>query len=194
MRLGIFGGTFDPPHVGHLIVADDVAAALQLDRVVFVPTGTHPLKGTRVEAPGSLRLQMIEAATQGSELFAVDDQEVERDGPSYTAETLADIAAENPDAELFLIVGSDIPAELDRWQKVQEIVKLARIAVMSRAGTDLDLRSAVTLDCTRVEVTHVAISSSEIRDRIRNGRPYRYLVAPPVYEIIEGNSLYRRRP
>ena len=193
MRLGIFGGTFDPPHVGHLIVADDVAAALGLDRVIFVPAGTHPLKGTSVETPGSLRLEMIAAATDGNDLFVVDDREIQRAGPSYTVDTLAEIAAQQPRAELFLMVGSDILAELQRWRQLDEIVKLAHITVMSRAGVDLDQQAADTLDPHRVEVTHVAISSSDVRDRIRMGQPYRYMVPAPVHRIIEKNSLYRRR-
>lgn len=192
MRLGIFGGTFDPPHVGHLIVADDAAAALGLDRVVFVPTGTHPLKGTRVEAPGSLRLEMIEAATAGVERFQVDDRETRRSGPSYTVDTLAELAAENPDATLFLLIGSDILDELPRWHRVNEIVRLACITVMLRAGVDLDPGATTDLGLRRVEVTHVEISSSEVRERIRSGRPYRFLVPGPVHKVIEENSLYRR--
>ena len=147
MRLGIFGGTFDPPHVGHLIVAEDVAAALRLDGVVFVPVGEHPLKGTRVEAPAALRLQMIAAAVKDNERFSVDDREVRRDGPSYTVDTLAEV----------------------------------------------DPGDSAAAGFRRVEVTHVAISSSEVRDRVRAGRPYRYLVPAAVYRIIEENSLYRRR-
>ncbi|HSG82608.1 MAG TPA: nicotinate-nucleotide adenylyltransferase [Gemmatimonadota bacterium] len=191
MRLGIFGGTFDPPHVGHLIVADDAAAALRLDRVVFVPAGRHPLKGARVEAPESIRLQMIEAATAGNELFGVDDRELRRQGASFTVDTLTEIAAENPGAELFLLVGSDILAELDQWRRVDEINRLADVTIISRAG--VDATAASSGDYRRVEVTHVAISSSDVRDRIRTGRPYRYLVPGPVYKIIEENSLYRRR-
>jgi nicotinate-nucleotide adenylyltransferase len=142
MRLGIFGGTFDPPHVGHLIVAEDAVAALRLDRVVFVPAGRHPLKGAGVEAPESTRLRMIEAATAGNELFRVDDRELRRQGPSFTVDTLAEIAAENPDAELFLLVGSDILAELDRWRGVDEIARLAVVTVMSRAGVDAPVVTA----------------------------------------------------
>ncbi len=193
MRLGIFGGTFDPPHVGHLIVADDVAAALGLDRVIFVPAGTHPLKGARVEVPESLRLEMIAAAVHDNGLFGVDDREIRRPGPSYTVDTLTEIAAQHPDAELFLLIGSDILAEIHRWRQLDEITKLARITVMSRAGVELDDPAAAALDLRRVEVTYVAISSSDVRDRIRNGRPYRYLVPASVHRIIEENSLYRRR-
>ncbi|NIR42507.1 MAG: nicotinate-nucleotide adenylyltransferase [Gemmatimonadetes bacterium] len=195
MRLGIFGGTFDPPHVGHLIVADDAAAALGLDRVLFVPAGTHPLKGDRVEAPSRLRLWMIEAATAGSERFHVDDRELQRTGPSYTVDTLHELTRENPEAELFLLVGSDILAEFDRWHRVQEITRLATVTVLSRAGVDPDEEdTGIETEFRRVEVTNVDISSTEVRERIRSGRPYRYLVPQPVYEIIEEHSLYRRSP
>lgn len=191
MRLGIFGGTFDPPHVGHLIVAEDVAAALRLDSVVFVPVGEHPLKGTRVEAPAALRLQMIAAAVEDNERFSVDDRELRRDGPSYTVDSLTEIAAERPDAELFLLVGSDILSELDHWRGLDKIASLASITIMTRAGVDLG--DAAAAGFRQVEVTHVAISSSEVRDRIRAGRPYRYLVPAAAYRIIEENSLYKRR-
>lgn len=194
MRLGIFGGSFDPPHVGHLIVADDAAAALGLDRVFFVPTGTHPLKRARVEASGELRLQMIEAATAGSELLVVDARELQRPGPSYTVDTVAELGEEYREAELFLLVGSDIVGELHRWQRVAEIAERARITVMSRAEAPTAANPKIGIDLLRVEVTHISVSSSEVRDRIRAGRPYRYLVPAPVYRIIEEHALYRGRP
>jgi nicotinate-nucleotide adenylyltransferase len=193
MRLGIFGGTFDPPHVGHLIAAEDAAAALGLDRVSFIPTGTHPLKNARVEAPAELRLRMIRAATAGNDLFGVDGRELARPGPSYTVDTLRELSAENPTAELFLLIGADILAELHRWHRIEEVAERARIAVMSRPEAPMQ-RPAVELDLVRVDVTHVAISSSEIRERVRAGRPYRYLVPAAVYEIIERSALYRKPP
>ncbi|UCC72422.1 MAG: nicotinate (nicotinamide) nucleotide adenylyltransferase [Gemmatimonadota bacterium] len=190
MRLGVFGGSFDPPHVGHLIVADDAAAALGLDRVCFIPAGTHPLKRARVEAPGELRLRMIEAATAGRELFEIDDREIRRPGPSYSAQTLAELQAENPGAELFILVGADILGELHRWHRVTELAERGRITVMSRADAPA-VEADVAVDLLRIDVTHVAISSSEVRERIKSGRPYRYLVPEPVYRIIEQHSLYR---
>jgi nicotinate-nucleotide adenylyltransferase len=190
MRLGVFGGTFDPPHVGHLIVAHDAAAALDLQQVLFVPAGTHPLKGKRVGAPASLRLEMTAAATEGSQLFTVDGRELRRPGPSYTVDTIAELQVENPGAELFLLIGADILREIHRWHQVQELAQRARIAAMSRAEADVAVELAIELDFLRVEVTHVAISSSEIRERIRSGRPYRYLVPDPVCRIIEKHSLY----
>ncbi len=190
MRLGIFGGTFDPPHVGHLIVADDAAAVLDLDRVLFVPTGEHPLKGPRVQTAAELRLQMIRAATAGHDLFEVDDREVRRSGPSYTIETIEELAEENPGAELFLLVGSDILGEIDRWHRVDQIGKRARIAVLSRADAKFSAPAGMRLEALRVEVTSIEISSSEIRERVGSGRPYRFLVPEPVYEIMRKHELY----
>lgn len=192
MRLGIFGGSFNPPHVGHLIVADDAAAALSLDRVLFVPTGTHPLKAAGVEAPGALRLQMVEAATATSEIFEPDGREIRRAGPSYTVDTIAELQAEHPGADLVLLVGADILGELHLWQRVDEIARRARIAVMSRAGAPA-IEARIDVDLVRVEVTNIAISSSDVRERVRTGRPYRYLVPGPVYDIIERSSLYRNQ-
>lgn len=192
MRLGIFGGSFDPPHVGHLIVADDAAAALSLDRVVFVPSGTHPLKAARVEAPGDLRLEMVEAATAGCEAFEADGREIRRHGPSYTVDTIAELQTENPGADLVLLVGADILGELHRWHRVEDIARRARLAVMSRADAPtVELR--IDVDFVTVEVTHIAISSSDVRDRVRAGKPYRYLVPGPVYDIIQMRSLYRNQ-
>lgn len=192
MRLGIFGGSFDPPHVGHLIVADDAAAALGLDRMLFVPTGSHPLKQARVEAPAETRLEMVEAATAASPYFEADGREVRRFGPSYTVDTIGELQAENGDADLVLVVGADILGELHRWERVKEIAQRARIAVLSRPEAPA-LEPRIDVDFLRVEVTRIDISSSEVRERVRNGRPYRFLVPGPVYEIIESRSLYRNQ-
>ncbi len=187
----MFGGTFDPPHLGHLIVADDAATVLDLDEVCFFPTGIHPLKAEQVAAPAELRLRMIEAATAGAERFTVDDRELRRPGLSYTIDTIVELQDETPGVELFLLVGADILGELERWHRVEEIAQRARIAVMSRADSVGEADLASEFNLLRVEVTHVAISSSDIRERIRCGRPWRYLVPEPVYEIIERNCLYR---
>jgi nicotinate-nucleotide adenylyltransferase len=190
MRLGIFGGTFDPPHVGHLVVAEDVAAALDLDRIVFIPTGTHPLKGDKVEAPAELRLKMVREATAGSLRFVVDDREIRRVGPSYTIDTITEVGAENPGSELYLMVGSDILSEIHRWHRVLEIAERARIVVMSRVDAP-KTEPPVDVKIRRVNVTHIAISSSEIRERVRTNRPIRYLVPDRVYRIITEHSLYQ---
>ncbi|UCF21389.1 MAG: nicotinate (nicotinamide) nucleotide adenylyltransferase [Gemmatimonadota bacterium] len=190
IRLGIFGGTFDPPHVGHLIVADDAAAALGLDRVLFVPTGEHPLKGSRVRTAAEVRLEMVRAATADHELFEVDGRELRRSGPSYTIETIEELAGENPGVELFLLIGSDILGEFDRWHRVDAIAKRARIAVLTRAEAEFSAPVAVKVELLRVEVTSIEISSSEVRERVASGRPYRYLVPESVYGIIQEHELY----
>jgi len=191
MKLGIFGGTFDPPHIGHLIVADDVMSALELDRIVFVPTGTHPLKGDKVDTPSHLRLKMIQAATADAQRFVVDDRELRRIGPSYTVDTITEYSEEFPNAELYLLVGSDILNEFHRWHNVISISERAHIVVMSRPDAPGTFDPTTDLDAMRVDVTHVDISSSDIRERARSGRPFRYLVPERVYEIIAEYSLYR---
>ena len=191
MRLGVFGGSFDPLHVGHLIVADDVASALDLDRVLFVPTGEHPLKRSSIEAPATIRLRMVDSALAGSARFVVDDREVRRAGPSYTVDTLAELASENPGSELFLMVGADILQEIHKWHRVEELARTAQLVVMTRADADTVHRSEVEVDHLRVEVTHIAVFSSDVRRRIKGGRAFRYLVPDPVYRIIVENGLYR---
>lgn len=191
MRVGVFGGAFDPLHIGHLIVADDAAVALQLDRVIFIPAGTHPLKRSEVEAPGELRLAMVESCVRESERFVSDDRELRREGPSYTVDTLRELRAEHPAAQLHLLVGSDILKEFDEWHAVEEISALARIVVMRRAGVEAPAPDELRLDFDVVEVTRIDISSTEVRRRVRNGLPFRYLVPVPVYRIIVEHSLYK---
>ncbi len=192
MRLGIFGGTFDPLHHGHLIVADDAAATLKLDRVLFIPAGSHPFKGSEVEAPAKLRLRMVEEATRGSELFAVDDREIRRAGPSYTIDTVGELEQEQPGVELYVLVGADILAEIKDWHGSAELTSRVTVAVMSRAGVDTWTAPVKGLDCTRVDVTYIGISSTDIRRRVRQGEPFRYLVPEAVYRIITEHSLYKR--
>lgn len=191
MRLGVFGGTFDPLHIGHLVVVDDAAATLKLDRVFFIPTGTHPLKRAQVEAPAPLRLKMVEAATAGSELFMADDREVRRSGPSYTVETLKELRTEYPGAEFLLLLGTDLLREIGEWHRAREIAELAQITVISRAEIANDLGPGIDFKYERVDVTHLAISSSDIRRRVKQGEPYRYLVPAPVHRIITEHSLYQ---
>lgn len=188
MRLGILGGTFDPPHIGHLIVAQDALNALSLDRVVFVPAGQPPHKeGVRVTA-ATTRLELVSAAIVGDPRFEVDPRELERSGPSWTVDTLREYRAERPDAELFLLIGTDQHDELDTWRAVDEIRSLARIAVMSRAGTGgSDPGSSGDI---AVPVTRIDVSSTLIRSRVRAGQSIRYLVPPRVEGLIRAQGLY----
>ena len=134
---------------------------------------------------------MITAATSDSELFVVDDRETLRPGLSYTIDTIHELRAENPGAELYLLVGSDILSEIHRWHRIEELAQSARVVVMSRAGADADPGRVAGVAVLSVAVTHVAISSSDIRDRVRTGRPHRYMVPGSVYQIMVEHSLYR---
>ena len=199
MRLGIFGGTFDPPHIGHLIVAQDAALALGLDRVLFVPAGTPPHKRHRVISPPAIRLAMVHAAVAGNGRFAVDTCELEApERPSYTVETLRRFQHSQPGAELWLLLGADQWEEFGTWREPDEILRRARVAVFQRpdgpgtaehpaqpvaGGRDPAIR--------HVRTTRIGISSSEIRRRVGVGESVRYLVPDPVIEIIFREQLYR---
>ena len=196
MRLGVFGGTFDPPHVGHLIVAQDAVLALDLDRVLFVPAGVPPHKRDRVLSPADARLAMTRAAVVGNGRFDVDAVELERGaGPSYTVDTLRALVGRHPGAELWLLIGRDQWDEFGTWKESEEVLRLASVGVMSRAGNGSGPGPGLgpgTYERVKfVDVTRIDVSSTEIRRRVGVGESVRYLVPDPVIEIIFRESLYR---
>jgi nicotinate-nucleotide adenylyltransferase len=186
VRLGVFGGTFDPPHIGHLVAAQDALTSLALDRVVLVPAAVPPHKLDRTITPGRIRLELLRAAVAGDARFEVDDLELRREGPSWTVDTLRALGAARPDAELFLLMGADQYAELDTWREPDEIRRLARIAVLARAGTEVPAGA----DRAAVNVTRIDITSTEIRRRVAAGLPIRFLVPAPVEALIARHGLY----
>ena len=189
MRLGVFGGTFDPPHLGHLVAASDACDALGLDRVLWVPSAVHPLKGGRVRTPPALRLRMVRAAVEGDPRFGVDDLELRRAGPSYTVDTLRALHARNPGAELYFLAGADLLPELPRWREPDEVRRLARLVVVSREGETLPPDAAhPALD---VRVARVDVSATQVRRRVAEGRTIRYLVPEAVRAVIQAEGLYR---
>jgi len=188
MRIGIFGGTFDPPHLGHLIAAADAYAALGLDAVLFVPAAVQPLKRDRVRTSARCRLAMVRAAVADDARFEVDDLELRRAGPSYTVDTLEELTARFGRAELFLLVGADVTTELARWHRPERILELATLAVLDRGGEEVHELSAAPV--VRVPVTRVDISATEIRRRIAAGESIRYLVPDAVREVIRREGLY----
>lgn len=194
-RLGIFGGTFDPPHLGHLALAEWAREELGLDRVVFVPAGAPPHK----RAPGTPaadRLAMTRAAVRGRPEFEVDALETRRAGPSYTVDTLRALAARRPGAELWLLVGADMFASMGAWREIGAIARLARIAVAVRPGTRVPARPAWArggLGIVPLANPGIEISSSAVRDRARAGRSVRYLVPDAVARLIAARGLYRPR-
>lgn len=196
-RLGIMGGTFDPPHLGHLACAEEALEAFDLDAVLFVPTGRPAFKQDRLVTSGEVRLAMVAAAVAGNPAFAVSALEVERPGITYAVDTLRELREELPGVELVFIVGTDAALTLPRWRKSAELAHLAAFAAATRPGFELgeqalrDLREH-GFDVRPFAVPSLDISSSALRRRVYAGRPIRYLVPEAVREIIEEESLYRR--
>lgn len=201
LRLGIYGGTFDPIHLAHLIVAQEVAAQVALDRVLFIPTGIPPHKQGHAITPARHRLAMVERAIAGNPRFAVSAMEIARSGPSYTVDTLTELRAEfGPAAQLVLILGGDMVYDIVRWREPQRIVQLVtQIAAVQRPGftfTDADLaqleRHVPKLGAAivPVDVPQIAISASMIRARLARDLPIRYLVPDAVVAYIQTEGLY----
>ncbi len=192
LRLGVFGGTFDPLHLGHLAVAQDVLEELELDRVVLVPAGSPPHKESGVETPATLRLRMVREAVAEDPRFEVLPLEVEREGPSWTVDTLGVLREQRPDAELFLLMGVDQWRSILSWKAPRRIAELARIVVMGRAGeAPAGLEGvAGSLPHIAVPVTRLDISSTDLRRRVRDGRSVRFLVPESVRRLIAEERLY----
>lgn len=188
MKLGLLGGTFDPPHIGHLIAAQDALQVLSLERVLLIPAARPPHKGDRVITPPALRLAMLRLAASADPRFGVDARELDRDGPSFTVETLRELA-EGGD-ELVLLLGTDQYAEFETWREPREIQRLAGLGVMRRAG-ELVQAQASSGAVYDVPVTRIDISSTQIRAAVAEGRSIRYLVPDAVAEYIDAHALYR---
>ena len=193
VRLGVFGGTFDPVHVGHLAIAHAALESVPLDRVLFVIARRSPLKERGPIASEADRLRMLELAVAGEPRFAVSRVELDRDGPSYTVDTLEFLAGSDgrpsggPD-DLFLILGSDAIADLPRWKDPDRIARLATLVVADRPGAPERIGDAPVV---RFDAPRIDISSRELRARAARGRSLRYLVPDPVWKHIKARGLYR---
>jgi nicotinate-nucleotide adenylyltransferase len=190
-RLGIFGGTFDPPHVGHLVTAVNVRHELRLDRVLLVVSGVPWQKvGTRPISPPEARFAMVEAAVGDVEGLEASRVEIDAGGPSYTADTLAALRAEDPERELFVILGADAAAGLLSWERWEEVRDLSTVVVVDRPGS-VPAEAPQGWRWLHVEVPRVEVSSTDLRARAVDGRPLDYLVTHEVVDWIEANRLYR---
>ena len=190
-RLGVFGGTFDPPHVGHLVVAVNARHALRLDRLLLVVAHDPWQKSqTRALSSAEDRLAMVEAAVGDVDGLEASRIELDRGGVSFTADTLATLRDEDPSRELFLILGSDAAAGLPSWDRVDEVRTLATIAVAARPGAEEGIPPA-GWTWERVETPRLEVSSTDLRARVADGRPLDYLLTPPVIECIRARGLYR---
>jgi nicotinate-nucleotide adenylyltransferase len=188
-RIGIFGGTYDPPHLGHLIVASEVCGALDLDRLLLIPAASPPHKRGRVHASAEQRLEMVRLAAEGDDRFLVSDLELRRSGASYTVDTLRELTQRHPGAQLFLTVGVDQLREFGTWREPEEIARLARLGVVERAGERVPREFGYPVH--EVPIPRIDISATEVRRRVRVGESIRYLVPEPVREYIAREGLYR---
>jgi nicotinate-nucleotide adenylyltransferase len=185
MRLGILGGTFDPIHLGHLILGEVAREELALDQVFFVPTGVQWRKAAREIAPAEHRVAMARLAIAGNPAFVLSTVEVDRPGPSYTADTLEQLRGTYPDAEMFFIVGRDALEDMPNWVRPERIRELATIAVAARCG------AAPSQGAEWLSMPAIGISATDIRERVAAGRSIRYLVPPAVETYIREHSLYK---
>lgn len=193
MRLALFGGSFDPPHVGHLLASSDAIEQLELDRLIVVPTGTQPLKvGAAVAAPEQ-RLAMARMTFGQDPRFDVSDVEVTRGGLSFTVDTLAQVAEQYPAAERFLLLGVDVLGSFAKWKEPQRILTLARPVFLERqSGSPVELPEEFrAAQAIRLTTRRVDVSSTEIRERVRTGRSIRGFVTENVAAYIERGGLYR---
>lgn len=192
-RLGIFGGTFDPPHVGHLVTAVNVRHELALDRVLLVVNDQPWQKlGTRTITPAADRFAMVEAAVGSVEGLEASRIEIDRGGMSYTADTLHALLDDQPDRQLHVILGSDAADGLPTWERADEVRALATIVVVERPGTP-ETEPPPGWSWVRVEVPRLEVSSTDLRARVAEGRPLDYLLTPDVIDAVDALGLYQAR-
>lgn len=192
MTIGVFGGSFNPPHVAHLAVAEACAEAAGLDRVLWMPAPAPPHKDARALAAPAHRLAMARLAVAGNARFAVSDAEFRRPGPHYSVDTLRALRAEHPDADLALVVGGDSLAGFHTWREPGAILGMARLVVYARPGADLSgVGADVLARATRVDGPGLDLSATDLRARIAAGRSVRYLVPDAVRAYIDAHGLYR---
>lgn len=192
MRLGVMGGTFDPIHHGHLVAASEVASVLDLDEVVFVPTG-HPYRKEASEvSPAEHRYLMTVIATASNPRFTVSRVDIDRDGPTYTADTLRDLSQMRPGAELFFITGADALAQILSWKGVEDLWDLAHFIGVTRPGHELTDHGLPKDRVTLMEIPAMAISSTDCRERTAHGQPVWYLVPDGVVQHIGKYHLYSK--
>lgn len=188
-RIGVMGGTFDPVHHGHLVAASEVRQHFELDEVVFVPTGQPWMKKQVSKAEDRYLMTVI--ATASNPDFSVSRVDIDRDGPTYTIDTLRDLRAQYPDAELFFISGADAVAQIFEWKDVAELWELAHFVAVSRPGHSLSIRGLPEHGVSSLEIPALAISSTDCRARVGRGHPVWYLVPDGVVQYISKHHLYR---
>lgn len=189
--VGVLGGTFDPIHIGHLLLGETAREELSLDKVFFIPAGRQWRKeeADRDITAAAHRLEMVRLAIAGNEAFEASSMEIEREGPSYTAETLGALRAETPDSRFWFIIGADALADMPRWYEVERIFELASVCVAGRPG-GREAGLPFVKRVTWLDMPEIEISSTSIRDRVRSGRSVRYMVPDRVGHYIAEHGLY----
>lgn len=192
MRIGILGGTFDPIHVAHLLLGEQAAEQLVLDKVLLIPAGDPWRKAGREITPAVLRLEMVRRAIADNSLFELDDREVRREGASYTVDTLRELREEiEPDDDLFLLLGEDALADLPMWREPEAFPDYATIVVAPREGAEMpETLPFDPASIERIDMPYMNVSATDLRHRVRLGRSLRYLVPEPVRLFVEERGLY----
>ena len=201
MRLGVFGGSFDPVHYGHLLLAETCREQAKLDQIWFIPAAVPPHKQGREMTPAKLRVEMLQLAIGGTDYFRVSTLEIERGGVSYTVDTLAEIKLQLDNAELFLLMGADSLSEFPTWREPQTVCQLAVPLVVRRAGSpqpDLNVLAKIvdpdrleTVRNHQVEMPIIDLSSTDLRRRVREGQSIRFRTPRAVEKFIETHNIYR---
>ncbi len=193
----MLGGAFNPPHIGHLVLAREAAFQLGLERVVMVPTGRAPHKAIDPEPGADVRLEMATLVAAGDELIEASDLEVRDPGPSYTFRTLERLSEQRPGEQIWFLMGADVAASLESWKRPERVLELARLGIAARPGTATDEAEAALERLGAedraewIRMPEIGVSSTRIRRRVGQGRPVRYLTPDPVLELIEAMDLYR---
>lgn len=190
MRIGIYGGSFDPVHYGHLLLAESAREQLKLDLVLFMPAAIAPHKRNQQAAPDAARIEMLELAIGGHAAFEVSRLEMDRGGVSYTVDTLSALHDEYPEAELVLLVGGDTLVDMPNWKDPEKVVSLARIGVVDRAGIEIDSANLPGGQILHVTMPLIELSSREIRSRVSRGESIRYQLPRGVEQYISVAGLY----
>jgi len=189
MRLALYGGTFDPVHHGHLVLARDALEELQLDRVIFIPANLSPHKLATSPAPAAVRREMLAAAIAGEPGFALDDSELSFAGPSFTIDTVERMRSAHPGAQIHYLIGADNLRELHTWRRIEDLRRLVEFVVFGRGET-----APQSPNEFRTLTRRIDISATEIRRRVACGESIRYLVPEPVRSIITAHHLYKDLP
>lgn len=198
MKIAVMGGTFDPIHNGHLIVAEYVRTSLKLDKVIFIPSGVHPFKNNKNITEGKKRLDILSLAIKSNEYFDISTMEINREGITYTIDTIKELKEIYKEDAVYFIIGSDIIFEIEKWKGFEELIELCKFILLYRPGKNEDkienrieeLKKLYGLEFTRVEAPLIEISSTEIRERVKEDLSIKYLVPEIVEDYIYKHKLY----